>query len=113
MDDATAALAMSALAVAGVPARHRPGPAGQARPEAIVGMLSAAVDADSATLVALIAARGQARAVRTETWTLDLCTNTWRRRHPAYAPVAASWTNLVHDASADVVVALSAGDPAT
>ncbi|HEX2892689.1 MAG TPA: hypothetical protein VHO29_01640 [Marmoricola sp.] len=85
----------------------RAGPAGQARPEALQGMLSAAVDADSARLVVLAAVRVDKLRTRPETWTLDLCTNTWQRQHPTDGPSAAPDTQLVYDAADDVVIAWS------
>jgi hypothetical protein len=69
--------------------------------------MSAAVDVDSARLVALVARPGGAKGLHGETWTLDLCTNTWHQQHPARSPSGGPDTQLVYAADADVVFAWS------
>jgi hypothetical protein len=69
--------------------------------------MSAAVDVDSAKLVALVARPGGRLGLHGETWTLDLCTNTWRRQHPAHSPSGMAETQLVYATDADVVFAWS------
>jgi hypothetical protein len=76
----------------------RTGPEDQARPNAVQGFLPAAVDADSAKLVAL---------AHRQTWTLDLCNNTWQRQHAAPGPSSVFETQLVYDADSDVVFSWS------
>lgn len=85
----------------------RPGPAGQAKPHALGGAMSAAVDADSSKLVALVAKPGGGQGGHSETWTLDLCTNTWHQQHPPRSPSGMAETRLVYASDADVVFAWS------
>ena len=76
----------------------------QVRPDPAEGILPAAVDVNSATLVALAAGD-----TAPTTWVLDLRTNTWTRQHPTTAPEPIG-TQLVYDPAADVVLAWSGLD---
>lgn len=79
----------------------RSGPADQARPGGVEGILPAATDANSALLVA--------QSGR-ETWILDLCTNTWQQRHPSLKPpLLPNPATLVYNADSDLVVSSWAG----
>ena len=73
-----------------------PGPVEQARPPAG----STAFDRDSGRIV-LVA--GTDAGV--ETWTFDVCTNTWTRMHPDQEPPGAG--GLVYDVDSDATLALS------
>jgi hypothetical protein len=75
-----------------------PGPADQERPEAgWTGNLAAAFDRHTGRIV-YVDTLG-------ETWTFDVCTNTWHRMNPTGAPIG-ELSGLVYDVDSDVTVAL-------
>ena len=69
-----------------------PGPVDQARP---VGLSDLAFDRRAGRLVALVGA---------ETWTFDVCTNTWTQMHPNRVPASSEWLQLVYDVDSDVTI---------
>jgi len=75
-----------------------PGPVDQARPPELSTM---AFDRRAGRLVAL-AGTGTGAA---ETWTFDVCTNTWTRMHPSRVPSSSEWPQLVYDVDSDVTIA--------
>ena len=76
-----------------------PGPADQERPEAgWTGNLAAAFDRHTGRIV-YVDTLG-------ETWTFDVCTNTWHRMNPTGAPIGDLWAGLVYDVDSDRTVAL-------
>ena len=78
-----------------------PGATGQARPPKGSGpWLGAAMDTESGRIVAVADASGG-----TETWTFDVCTNTWTEMQPTGWVPSAGIRTLVYDADSDVVVA--------
>jgi hypothetical protein len=74
-----------------------PGPADQARP---VGSKLMAFDRRAGRLVVVVV--GVTELV--ETWTFDVCTNTWSRMHPNREPPNPGWKPLVYDADADLTL---------
>jgi hypothetical protein len=42
-----------------------------------------------------------------ETWTFDLCTNTWTQMHPSHEPPGFDWAELVYDIDSDVTVVVA------
>jgi len=85
-----------------------PGPADQARPPRS-GIAAMAFDRDSGRIVLLVAAAGSP-----ETWTFDVCRNTWTQMQPTGGPPRESATGatLVHDVGSDLTVAVG-GDGTT
>ncbi len=90
------------------------GPADQSRPEArLVGNLAGAFDRHTGRIVYVDTAG--------ETWTFDVCTNTWHRVEPngtlvpaqdhydAYGKLSVAPGQLVYDVDSDVTVALGYG----
>lgn len=84
-----------------------PGPADQARPSRS-GITAMAFDRDSGRIVLLVAAAGSP-----ETWTFDVCRNTWTQMQPTGGPPRESATGatLAHDVAADLTIAV--GDDGT
>lgn len=81
----------------------RTGPAKQARPDTLNSYLSVAMDADSRKIVALETMEGLTR-----TWTLDVCTNTWRMMRPPSEPALSGVRiPIVYDLGTHLVVAIS------
>ena len=79
-----------------------PGPASQARPLGVSGL---AFDRRAGRLVALAITRSGG----VETWSFDVCTNTWTRMHPDREPPGPStFGQLVYDVDSDVTVASDA-----
>lgn len=68
-----------------------------------------AFDRDSGRIVLLVAAAGSP-----ETWTFDVCRNTWTRMQPAGGPPRESATGatLIHDVGSDLTIAVG-GDGTT
>jgi len=80
-----------------------PGPVDQARP-LVYGQSPMAFDRRAGKLVALAAnTEGAQEAWTIETWTLDVCTNTWTRMHPNREPPALMGT-LVYDVDSDLTI---------
>lgn len=81
---------------------NQPGALGQARPSVGPGpSLPAAMDTHSGRIVAVAEASGGI-----ETWTFDVCTNTWTLMQPSGWSPPAGVRNLVYDADSDVVVSI-------
>jgi hypothetical protein len=72
----------------------RPGPVAQARPPAAPMVF----DRDSGRIVLV----GPREEGGTETWTFDVCTNTWTRMNPSREPPG--HTSLVYDVDSDVTI---------
>jgi hypothetical protein len=81
-----------------------PGPVDQARPRLMRdAVASVAFDRQAGRLVAL----GDGRIGEADTWTFDVCTNTWTPMHPyRIHPKPSFNTSLVYDVDSDVTVAL-------
>ncbi len=78
---------------------NTPGPAGQDQPEAgWVGVQAGAFDSRTGRILYIDASR--------QTWTFDVCTNTWHEMNATGAPSAEPSGGLVYDADSDVTVAL-------
>jgi hypothetical protein len=76
-----------------------PGPVDQAGPpEAAMGM---AFDRRAGRLVA-VTSTGEA----VETWTFDVCTNTWTQMHPVREPPGVGFGGLVYDVDSDVTIGI-------
>jgi len=76
-----------------------PGPADQERPKAgWTGNLAAAFDRHAGRIVYVDTLR--------ETWTFDVCTNTWHRMNPTGAMIGELSAGLVYDVDSDLTVAL-------
>jgi hypothetical protein len=82
----------------------KPGQADQARPRLIAdAVASVAFDRGAGRLVAL----ADGRIGEADTWTFDVCTNTWTPMHPyRMHPKPSFNTSLVYDVDSDVTVAL-------
>ena len=81
-----------------------PGPVDQARPlrsPMAVALTAMAFDRRAGRLVALADTD-----FGLETWTFDVCTNTWTRMHPNKEPPSNSSFGLVYDVDSDVTVAV-------
>jgi len=78
-----------------------PGPIGQARPALPVTM---AFDRRAGRLVAVTGAGDGV-----ETWTFDVCTNTWAQMHPNREPPSFEYARLVYDVDSDVTIGVSSG----
>ena len=76
----------------------QPGPVDQARPPVFSGM---AFDRRAGRLVTL---------ADTETWTFDVCTNTWLRMHPTRNPPTSPVGPLVYDMDSDVTIGVFGPD---
>jgi hypothetical protein len=77
-----------------------PGPVGQARPRWEPAM---AFDRRAGKLVGV----RLSRIVDTETWTFDVCTNTWTQMHPDREPPRNEGARLVYDADSDATLMVS------
>ena len=73
-----------------------PGPVDQARPSE-VSHLSMAFDRRVGRLVAVVDVDDAV-----ETWTFDVCTNTWKRMHPDQEPFG--WVELAYDIGSDLTI---------
>ncbi len=77
-----------------------PGPVDQARPASPSAM---AFDSRAGRLVAIASTLFGEEITGVETWTFDVCTNTWTRMHPNREPSSPdSW--LVYDVDSDVTI---------
>jgi len=103
-------VAKAAAPVATCPAGSDPnqlGPAEQARPPESV-FSPVAMDYQSGRVVALVPAAGYGQA-GVETWTYDVCANTWiQMNQPDFHQTARPPSVLVYDADSDLVVAVGA-----
>jgi ketosteroid isomerase-like protein len=77
-----------------------PGPVDQARPPE--GRYAMAFDRRAGRLVVLAEADN-----RVETWTFDVCANTWTRMHPNREPPTFEWAQSVYDVDSDVTILVS------
>jgi hypothetical protein len=85
-----------------------PGPVGQARPAHEPWTLSEmAFDRRAGRLVALDNILTGDEITGVETWTFDVCTNTWTRMHPDREP-SSSGSKLVYDVDSDVTILVTA-----
>jgi hypothetical protein len=79
-----------------------PGPVDQARPVIGDGIASMVFDRHAGKVVLLAQL-----LERVETWTFDVCTNTWTRMHPDREP-SSSGSKLVYDVDSDVTILIEA-----
>jgi hypothetical protein len=77
-----------------------PGPVDQARPVIGDGIAAMVFDRHAGRIVLLAQVWSGA-----ETWTFDVCTNTWTRMHPDREPALADPTNLIYDVDSDATIA--------
>jgi hypothetical protein len=80
----------------------RPGPADQVRPP--TDGKTMAFDRRAGRIVAVMSAGNSV-----ETWTFDVCTNTWTEMHPDRVPSSSEWTQLVYDVDSDRTLLVSSG----
>jgi hypothetical protein len=80
-----------------------PGPVDQARPAGFVGHL--AFDRRAGRLLAL----AEAGTGPVETWTFDVCSNTWIRMHPNREPPSFAFRPLVYDVDSDLTIGVDYG----
>ena len=78
----------------------KPGPVNQARPAGgVIGF-----DRQAGRLVAIASVDG------VETWTFDVCRNTWTEMHPDRQPSSFGWgAHLVYDVDSDLTIGVSSG----
>ena len=77
----------------------KPGPVNQARPP--LSPWASAFDRRAGRLVAVAIA-----GTVVETWTFDVCTNTWTRMHPDREPPGVSLSRLVYDVASDLTIGI-------
>ena len=81
-----------------------PGPVDQARPPQDI-LPAMAFDRKAGRLLALVGVDDGA-----ETWTFDVCTNTWAQMHPDREPPEGSYSGrLVYDVDSDVTITVLSG----
>jgi hypothetical protein len=85
-------------------APDKPGPVDQARPDMWAAI---AFDRHAGSLVAVGVTNSMRPTV--ETWTFDVCTNTWTRMHPNREPPLFDTDQLVYDADSDVTIGILFG----
>ena len=76
-----------------------PGPVDQARPA--IAPWASAFDRRAGRLVAVVIA-----GTVVETWTFDVCTNTWTRMHPDREPPGVDLSRLVYDVDSDLTIGI-------
>jgi hypothetical protein len=81
----------------------KPGPIDQVRPPFWTSP-EMAFDRRAGRLVALIGAAESPAERPIETWTFDVCTNTWIEMHPDREPPAQVGRRLVYDADSDLTI---------
>jgi hypothetical protein len=87
-----------------------PGPVDQARPAHVPAIPSAmAFDRRAGRLVELLDILTGDEVTGTQTWTFDVCTNTWTRMHPDREP-SSSGGGLVYDVDSDVTILFTSGE---
>ena len=80
-----------------------PGPVDQARPP--VSPWAIAFDRRAGKVIALAAStKGSQTDNGLQTWTFDVCTNTWTRMHPDREPPGGGLSRLVYDAASDLTI---------
>jgi hypothetical protein len=84
----------------------RPGPVEQARPVGFAGPM--AFDRRAGKLIALAGGYASPATV-VETWTFDVCTNTWTRMHPNREPLG-QVRSLVYDVDSDLTIGVHSED---
>ncbi len=77
-----------------------PGPIDQARPRLDAPAATMAFDRHTGRLVALVDVDDDV-----ETWTFDVCTNTWTQMHPDREPFG--WVRLVYDIDSDLTLGIA------
>jgi len=82
----------------------KPGPVDQARPPQDSNA-AVAFDRRSGRLVAFTSAGDGP-----ETWTFDVCTNTWTQQHPDQQPLGVGWDLFVYDVDSDLTIAVDRDD---
>ena len=82
----------------------KPGPVDQARPDMGAAI---AFDRRAGRLVAVGVTNSMRPTV--ETWTFDVCTNTWTRMHPNREPPLFDTGQLVYDVDSDVTIGILFG----
>ncbi len=80
----------------------KPGPVDQARP---AGPPTTAFERRAGRLVAVT---GNSNGV--ETWTFDVCRNTWTEMHPDREPSSFEWAQLVYDVDSNMTIGVSSGN---
>jgi hypothetical protein len=78
----------------------KPGPVNQVRPVIGDGVAAMVFDRHAGRIVLLAQLLSSA-----ETWTFDVCTNTWTRMHPDREPALADPTHLIYDVDSDATIA--------
>ena len=82
-----------------------PGPVDQARPP--VSPWAIAFDRRAGKVIALAAStEGSQTDNGLQTWTFDVCTNTWTRMHPDREPPGGGLSRLVYDAASDLTIGI-------
>ena len=76
-----------------------PGPVDQARPA--IAPWASAFDRRAGRLVAVVIA-----GTVVETWTFDVCSNTWTRMHPDREPPGVSLSRLVYDVASGLMIGI-------
>jgi hypothetical protein len=82
----------------------KPGPVDQARPP-YLSWTAMAFDRHAGRLIAVM---GDADGLAPETWTFDVCTNTWAQMHPNREPPSLEG-ELVYDVDSSVTIGVSSG----
>jgi hypothetical protein len=80
----------------------KPGPVDQARPPE--ERSATAFDRRAGRVVAVTNSDKDV-----ETWTFDVCTNTWTQMHPNREPPSFEWARLVYDVDSDATLLVSSG----
>jgi len=79
----------------------KPGTVDQARPVIGDGIAAMVFDRHAGRIVLLAQVASGA-----ETWTFDVCTNTWTRTHPDREPALADPTHVIYDIDSDAAIAI-------
>jgi len=84
-----------------------PGPIDQARPTSIDWPPATVFDRGAGKLVHVAAAEESGDV---ETWTFDVCTNTWTQMHSGREPSSLEYGRLVYDVDSDLTIGVSSGN---
>jgi hypothetical protein len=79
----------------------KPGPVDQVRPVIGDGVAAMVFDRYAGRIVLLVQVLSGA-----ETWTFDVCTNTWTRMHPDREPALADPTHVIYDVDSNATIAI-------
>ena len=79
----------------------KPGPVDQVRPVIGDGVAAMVFDRHAGKIVLLAQLLEGA-----QTWTFDVCTNTWTRMHPDREPALSDPTHLIYDIDSDATIAI-------